>query len=105
MLYLPIDKKLIPYKFQTTIGGEDFEFTVNYNERFDFFTIGVSKKGFQIMLGDKIVYGRSLFETVPDDRSIPKYPITPLSTSKAIERVGWKEMSVDVFLVIGDPNG
>ncbi|QGF21722.1 hypothetical protein Sam46_gp18 [Bacillus phage vB_BcM_Sam46] len=105
MLYLPIDKGLIPYTFQTTIGGEDFEFTVKYNARFDFFTMDISKNGQKVMNGDKIVYGRALFETIPDDAAIPKYPITPLSLSGPVERVGWKELSVNVFLVIGDPNG
>lgn len=107
MLYLPIEKESIPYTFQTTIGGEDFEITVGYNERFDYFTLDLAKDGRTIILGEKITYGRALFEQVPDDTDIPRYPITPLNISKnkVIERVGWDELSIDVLLVIGDPNG
>jgi hypothetical protein len=104
MIYLPIEKDLIPYQFLIDIADEEFLFDVNYNERFDFFTIDVYKDDEPIVLGEKVVYGRALFSTSPNEDKLPQYPITPFDEAGEETRVGWDNFGVSVFLFIGDPN-
>jgi len=104
MKYLDIDKNLIPYRFQTPIAGVLYDFMIRYNKRFDFFTMDLSKDGIPIVTGDKIVYGRMLFETCQDDSKTPEYPITPFDIMGENARVGWDDLVSNVFLYIGDPN-
>ena len=104
MIYLPIDKDLIPYQFSADIAEEEFLFEVNYNERFDFFTIDLYKDDNPIVLGEKIVYGRALFANYPNEENLPQYPITPFDEAGQETRAGWDNFGTSVFLFIGDPN-
>ena len=40
---IEINKNLIPYSFDITLGGEIFEIGVNYNEFADMFTLSLTK--------------------------------------------------------------
>lgn len=104
MLYIPIDKDNIPYSFNMDVAGENFDFTINYNERFDFFTMDLSKDDEPVIYGEKITYGRALFSTFPDDTKTPQYPIIPFDDAGKENRVGWDNFMDSVFLYIGDPD-
>lgn len=104
MLYIPIDKEAIPYQFDIEIAGESFTFDLRYNERFDFFTVDLYKDGELVVYGEKVVYGRALFSTYPDDSKIPKYPIVPLDEAGKEDKVTYANLGETVFLFIGDPN-
>ena len=102
MIYIPIEKDLIPYQFEIDIAEEEFSFVINYNERFDFFTVDLYKDDELIISGEKIVYGRCLFASYPDETKIPQNPITPFDEAGEKTRVGWVELNESVFLFIGD---
>lgn len=104
MIIIPIEREEVPARFEIDIAGEDFEMEVRHNERFDFYTVDLWKDEKMIVAGEKVVYGRALFSTLPDDEVLPKYPITPLSESEDYGRVDYDNFGRTVFLTIGDPN-
>ena len=59
--YIPIQKDLIPYTFDITLGGRTFTFDIRYNAARDFFTVDLLRDEEIIVIGEKIVYGRVLF--------------------------------------------
>lgn len=100
-MIIEIDKDSIPYTFDIDIVGEVFGFEVNYNNRFDFFTVDLYKDDELIIAGEKIVYGKELFSTINDER-LPKAVIIPIDPSGFEEiRVGWDQLGVSVFLEVG----
>lgn len=101
MEYIPIDKNAIPYRFDISLAGEIFTFEVNYNSRFDYFTIDVEKNKEVIMYGAKVVYGHNLF-SVSNDPRLPKIAITPLDFSYVEQRVGFNNLGQTIYLFVGD---
>lgn len=103
MNYIEINKDLVPYKFEINIDNETFQFDVNYNERFDFWTIDLYKDHELILLGEKIVYGSPLFANY-SHLDIPKTPILAYdTTANSSLRCGYDELEEDVFLfLVGD---
>ena len=61
---IEINKNLIPYSFDITLGGEIFEIGVNYNEFADMFTLSLAKDRELICSGEPIVYGVPLFKDI-----------------------------------------
>ena len=104
MIYMDIDKEAIPYHFDMDIAGDEFTFAVDYNQRFDYFTMSLYKGDQLIALGERITYGRALFSTYPDDDNLPQYPIVPFDEVGKEDRVGWDQLGNTVFLFIGDPD-
>ena len=103
-MYIPIDKNAVPYSFNIKLEGRIYEFEVHYNSDGDFFTIDLYKQGKMIALGEKVVYGRPLFETYRDER-FPEVKITPLDRNRNKDRVGYDELGEDVFLYVEELNG
>lgn len=104
MIIIPIEREEVPARFEIDIAGEDFEMEIRHNGRFDFYTVDLHKDGQLIVAGEKIVYGRALFSTLPDDSVLPKYPITPISEAGEPASIGYENFGTSVFLTIGDPN-
>jgi hypothetical protein len=104
MKYMDIDKTSIPYEFQMDIAEDEFTFVIDYNKRFDFFTMDLYKNDILIIKGEKIVYGRALFGSYPDDSVIPEWPIIPFDEAGKETRVGWDQLNETVFLFLGDPD-
>jgi hypothetical protein len=102
MIYMDIDKSMIPYSFEMDIKDEEFTFVVDYNQRFDFFTMDLYKNGELLIKGEKIIYGRALFGGYPDADAIPQWPITPFDEAGLEDQVGWDQLGNTVFLFIGD---
>ncbi len=102
MNYIEIDKESIPYSFETDLLGEVFEFEVNYNETFDFFTIDLFKNGTPLVLGEKVILNRPLFnELVNID--LPKVQIIPKDRANMTSRISFENMNETVFLyIVGD---
>src|SRR5574339_810841 len=104
MIYMEIDKTAIPYQFDMDIAEEEFTFAIDYNKRFDFFTMDLYKGEELIVKGEKLIYGRALFGAYPDESKIPQYPIIPFDEADQEKRVGWDQLENSVFLFIGDPD-
>lgn len=104
MIYIEIDKEAIPYEFEMDIANEEFTFVIDYNGRFDYFTMDLYKNDVLIIKSEKIVYGRALFWSYPDESLIPQHPIIPFDEAGKETRVGWDQLEETVFLFIGDPD-
>lgn len=104
MIYMEIDKTAIPYSFDMDIANEAFTFVVDYNQRFDFFTMDLYKNDSLVIKSEKIIYGRALFGAFPDESMIPQHPIVPFDEAGISDRVGWDQLGTTVFLFIGDPD-
>ena len=97
--YIEIEKALIPYKFEVELGVELFEFTIEYNEFGDFFTVSLKKDGETLVNNEKITYGEPLFKEFADDR-FPAPTIVPIDEAGIESRVSWGNLNKTVFLVV-----
>ncbi|NGP45963.1 hypothetical protein G4V62_13775 [Bacillaceae bacterium SIJ1] len=98
-MILPVYKDRIPYRFDTEIQGEVFTFEIHYNGDYDFFTFDLLKNEQIIILGEKIVYGRPLFESLSDIR-LPKSIITPLDPSGEENEITYDNFTETVKLFV-----
>lgn len=96
---IEINKSLIPYEFDITLGSEVFTFKINYNNAGKFFTVGLAKNGKTLCEGAPIVYGRKLFESVSNP-SFPAVDIIPLDLSKGYNKVTFSNLCEGVLLII-----
>ena len=99
MQYMPVYKKIIPYKADFRLEGTTFTFSFFYNSSGDYFTVDLEQNGEVLAVGEKVVYGSPLFITYLDDR-FPLRAIVPFDLSEECERVGWRELEEDVFLYV-----
>jgi hypothetical protein len=97
--YIPIQKDLIPYQFDIQLGGRTFAFHVRYNAQSDFFTIDLYRSGELIVAGEKVVYGRLLFEN-QQHLDVPTMAIIPYNLAQNEDRVSWDNLGETVFLWI-----
>lgn len=101
-MQIAIDKTAIPYQFDIELAGDVFTMEINYNERFDFFTIDLHKDEQPIVVGEKIVYGKPLFSALTDSR-LPKVVIFPIDESgQAVFKVTWENFGETVVLLVGE---
>lgn len=99
-MIIPIEKDLIPYKFDIDLGGILFGFEVHYNPEGAFFTVDLSVGDEVLVYGEKLSYGQVMFETLTDER-VPK--IIPTDPSGKENEVTFDNLSETVFLkVIND---
>lgn len=97
--YIDIDKESIPYRFEMELAGEVFEFEVNYNESFDFFTIDLYKNGTPLILGEKLILNRPLFQNSVNIE-LPKVKIVPKDRGNVAKRITFDNMNETVFLYV-----
>lgn len=95
-----INKSLVPYTFSMLLGEELFDFRVDYNETHGFFTIGVYKDGEVVCSGEKIVYGKKLFEEIYEHGKFPAIDIIPYDLSGEYDAVTFDNLSETVQLYI-----
>lgn len=100
-MHVSIDKNLIPYNFEMQLANEMFKFTVNYNDRFDFFTVDIEKNGVVLVLGEKLVLNKPLFSSLSNPQ-LPKLYIIPLDESGEQTRITWDNLDSKIFLFIGE---
>lgn len=102
MKYIDINKDLIPYRFEMTLGEKTYIFEIGYNTLEDYFTIDLLKEDEPIVLGEKIVYGKPLFLSA-QHKDIPNINIMPYDLSENTNRITFENMNKDVFLfIVGD---
>lgn len=99
---ITINKSLMPYSFQILLGGELFEFTVLYNETYGYFTAELRKNGMLVCAGEKIVYGKKLFEEIYVAGKFPAVDIIPLDLSGEHDAVTFDNLSETVHLIINN---
>ena len=96
-MIIDIFKNDIPYRFEIVLG-ELFEFEVNYNTQYDYFTLDLLKDGEVVIQGEKILYGKELFSNYPHIDA-PR-GITPKDLAGIENRVTFNNLGEMVFLVV-----
>lgn len=100
---IEIDKTAIPYHFDIDLGGQTYKMTINYNGRFDYFTIGLERDGEVLIASEKVVYGRPLFSTFEDDERMPNAVIIPMDEGGGqVDRITYDNFGETVFLMVGE---
>ena len=99
MEIIEINKSLIPYNFNIALGGELFDFRVDYNHTGGFFTIELSKDGETLCAGEPIIYGKPLFADVRNSK-FPNVKIIPRDESETYNAVTYENLSESVFLSV-----
>ena len=96
---IELNKSLIPYNFNFALGGELFNFIVDYNRTGGFFTIELSKGGETLCAGEPIMYGKTLFSDVRNS-NFPKVNITAYDPSETFNAVTRENLCESVLLVV-----
>ena len=100
---LPINKELVPYKFEMAFGDTLFNVGVDYNRTGDFFVLSLEDvDGNMICRGEKLVYGQELWADSYDVRKYPCLTIKPNDPSGTVNKITWDNFGTKVFLEIYD---
>ena len=95
--FIPIDKNLMPYRFDITLAGRTFTFEIKYNAMRDFFTVNLLRNDEYIITGQRVMYAVPLFIN-QQHLDVPTVPIIPYDLSMAADRVTWDNLNNTVFL-------
>lgn len=104
MQYIEIEKELIPYTFEITLGMEVFVFDVLYNDREELFTVNLYDTDRNpLAYGEPLIYGEVLFNAVRD-LDFPIVEIRPIDESGKETAITFGNMNDTVLLAV-DWNG
>lgn len=104
MQYIEIEKDMIPYSFEITLGIEVFIFDVLYNDREGIFTVNLYDKDRNpLAYGEPLIYGGVLFDAVRD-LDFPIVEIKPIDESGEETEITYDNMGEKVLLAV-DYNG
>ncbi len=98
-MYIDINKALLPYKFSIQLDRL-FTFTVYYNGEYDFFTVDLADGEGLIVKGEKVVYGRRMFEHLKH-LGIPTVEIKPYEKAGKTDRITFDNLNEEVYLYVG----
>ncbi len=96
-----VEKDLIPYTFEIVLGNEIFEFSIDYNETADLYTISLYKDD-ELIVTEPIIYNQPLFNDVYMVERYPVITVIPTDESGQETEVTSENFGVSVFLVIDD---
>lgn len=100
------DKSELPERFEIDFYEQTVVLQFDYNATGDFFAVHLYKIGddgedVPVVLGEKLVLGRPLWENIPRF-DIPAPTLIPLDIGMKAERVTYENMNESVFLYILD---
>lgn len=101
MNYIEIEKDMIPYTFEIDLGEGEYGLEINYNERFDFFTVDLYVEERPIVIGEKLILNRPLFEGLVDI-NLPTVSVIPVDRSDSETRITYENLEKTVFLMVGE---
>lgn len=99
-----INKNMIPYGFNITLGDILYRIEINYNKTADLFTIALYKNNYCICFGEPIIYGSPLFNDIYN-YGFPSITIIPYDESGINNEITYKNFNETVFLCIDDEGG
>lgn len=100
--YIDIDPEEIPLTFEHDIEEDTFTFGINYNEKYDFFTLDLwDVNGKPIVMGEKLMLNMPLFGDIVDER-LPVTRIIPMDESGEAKRISKDNFYKTVFLCFDD---
>lgn len=100
MQYIEIEKEMIPYTFEITLGIEVFVFDVLYNDREGLFTVNLYDKDRNpLAYGEPLIYREVLFDAVRD-LDFPIVEIKPIDESGEETEIIYDNMNDKVLLAV-----
>lgn len=100
--YIPIEKEMIPEKFEIPLGNINYIFGVDYNKSENIFTIDLFDSDNEpIVIGETLVLNERLWRDIIDDR-IPSIDLVPMDESGKATDITFHNFGVDVFLYMDD---
>lgn len=100
MQYIEIEKDMIPYTFEITLGIEVFLFDVLYNDRESLFTVNLYDKDRNpLAYGEPLIYGEVLFDAVRD-LDFPIVELRPMDESGEESEITYENMNDKVLLAV-----
>ena len=100
MQYIEIEKDMIPYTFEITLGIEVFIFDVLYNDREELFTVNLYDKDRNpLAYGEPLIYGEVLFDAVRD-LDFPIVELRPMDESGEETETTYENMNDNVLLAV-----
>ena len=100
MQYIEIEKDIVPYTFEITLGIEVFVFDVLYNDREKLFTVNLYDKDRNpLAYGEPLIYGEVLFNAVRN-LDFPIVEIRPIDESGKETEITYENMNETVLLAV-----
>lgn len=99
-MIIDINKDLIPYEFEIELDNI-YNFTIDYNTTYDYFTVDLAIDDSVIITGEKLLYGRPLFGHL-QHLNVPKVELIPIEILDKVERITFENLGNDVFIFLGD---
>lgn len=99
---IPVNKRMIPYRFDILLGSEAFTLEFHYNVAAGLFTVTTYKRGELICANEPLIYGVPLWTDCYLVRQFPCLTIVPLDESGQTDSVTWDNFGQTVFLTIDD---
>ena len=102
LIYLEINKALLPYQCDVLLGGELFTLQFNYNATAELFTVDLYRDGELICAGEPIVYGFPMWADVYRAGTFPSVTIIPIDPSGESNAVTFDNLGDTVLLLVTD---
>ena len=102
LIYLEINKALLPYQCDVLLGGELFTLQFNYNATAELFTVDLYRDGELICAGEPIVYGIPMWCDVYRQGTFPSVTIIPIDPSGESNAVTFDNLGDTVLLLVTD---
>ncbi|SFP19010.1 phage baseplate plug family protein [Salibacterium halotolerans] len=104
MAYLPFFRDQVPFSYEIELAGATFELEYHYNSKHDYYTVDLRRNGEILAAGQKIVYGKPLFDDYVNE-DFPEVTIVPRDPSGNNTEVNRETLGQTVFLMIEDGEG
>ncbi|MCZ2396117.1 MAG: hypothetical protein LC100_06185 [Chitinophagales bacterium] len=102
-MIIDINKDLCPYQFDIQLDGTTYTMEIRYNNEFDYFTVDLLVGEETIINGEKILYGKELFQS-HKHLNVPR-DIVVFDASDEQTRAGYEQLGETVFLyMMGEYN-
>ena len=98
---IEVDKELLPYSFDITLAGDEYNMEFMYNSEADLFTCTLSKDDEVLVYNEPIIYGVEMFSDVYNEL-FPMLSIVPLDEAGNETSVTYDNFGKTVFLTIDD---
>lgn len=97
--YVPVDVDDLPATYLYDLDGTTYQFTFDYNEEGDFFTVDLAdESGNVLVTGEKLVLNQPLFASLPYNDAFPSTPLVPMDESNQATYCGIDNFMQTVFL-------
>lgn len=99
MIYLDIEKDLLPLVFEIELDDNIFNMEVYYNERFDYFTIDLYLEDEPVIFGEKLTLDSPLFDVI-SYKELLNTKLIPTDPADLNTRITFDNFNEQVFVEV-----